>query len=164
MTAQNISNRIFLPQLFLTFVKCLCPKLAHQTEWMKCFDGKSDAGRCSRECTHPPQPRCSTSSRMQSLLLDCLTLLLFCNSAGQPAVPAAEPHICAATSSHESSQGHYPPPPPQSQFSIRVPGVEAAPGRHVVPANGRLGCTSASREWAANENLGGRSRHSLGSQ
>ena len=34
----------------------------------------------------------------------------------------------------------------------------AAPGRHVVAANGRLACTSAGRDAPANQNLGGRSR------
>ena len=34
----------------------------------------------------------------------------------------------------------------------------AAPGRHVVAANGRLACTSAGRDASANQNLGGRSR------
>ena len=99
------------------------------------------------------------------LLLDCPTLLL-CASlllciAGQQCRRLSRIFLTTTNSSLESSQ--------QRRVIIHLllllkanflseSPERAAPGRHVVAANGRLACTSAGRDALANQNLGGRSR------
>ena len=98
------------------------------------------------------------------LLLDCPTLLL-CASlllciAGQQCRRLSRIFLTTTNSSLESSQ--------QRRVIIHLLLLKAnflsesperaAPGRHVVAANGRLACTSAGRDALANQNLGGRSR------
>ena len=105
------------------------------------------------------------------LLLDCPTLLLQCASlllciAGQQCRRLSRIFLTTNNSSLESSQ--------QRRVIIHLlllllllllkanflskSPERAAPGRHVVVANGRLACTSAGRDAPANQNLGGRSR------
>ena len=99
------------------------------------------------------------------LLLDCPTLLL-CASlllciAGQQCRRLSRIFLTPTNSSLESSQ--------QRRVIIHLllllkanflseSPERAAPGRHVVAANGRLACTSAGRDAPPNKNLGGRSR------
>ena len=100
------------------------------------------------------------------LLLDCPTLLL-CASlllciAGQQCRRLSRIFLTPTNSSLESSQQrrviiHLLLLLLKANFLSESP-ERAAPGRHVVAANGRLACTSAGRDAPANQNLGGRSR------
>ena len=100
------------------------------------------------------------------LLLDCPTLLL-CASlllciAGQQCRRLSRIFLTTTNSSLESSQQrrviiHLLLLLLKANFLSESP-ERAAPGRHVVAANGRLACTSAGRDASANQNLGGRSR------
>ena len=102
---------------------------------------------------------------MDNTLLHCQRLLL-CASlllciAGQQCRRLSRIFLTTTNSSLESSQ--------QRRVIIHLllllkanflseSPERAAPGRHVVAANGRLACTSAGRDASANQNLGGRSR------
>ena len=101
------------------------------------------------------------------LLLDCPTLLLQCASlllciAGQQCRRLSRIFLTPTNSSLESSQQrrviiHLLLLLLKANFLSESP-ERAAPGRHVVAANGRLACTSAGRDAPPNKNLGGRSR------
>ena len=100
------------------------------------------------------------------LLLDCPTLLLcaillLC-IAGQQCRRLSRIFLTTSNSSLESSHQrrviiHLLLLLLKANFLSKSP-KRAAPGRHVVAANGRLACTSAGRDAPANQNLGGRSR------
>ena len=100
------------------------------------------------------------------LLWDCPTLLL-CASlllciAGQQCRRLSRIFLTDTNSSLESSQQrrviiHLLLLLLKANFLSESP-ERAAPGRHVVAANGRLACTSAGRDAPPNKNLGGRSR------
>ena len=98
-------------------------------------------------------------------LLDCPTLLLcaillLC-IAGQQCRRLSRIFLTTSNSSLESSQQRrviiHLLLLLKANFLSKSP-ERAAPGRHVVAANGRLACTSAGRDAPANQNLGGRSR------
>ena len=99
------------------------------------------------------------SNYCPTLLLLCAILLLCI--AGQQCRRLSRIFLTTSNSSLESSQ--------QRRVIIHLllllkanflseSPERAAPGRHVVAANGRLACTSAGRDAPANQNLGGRSR------
>ena len=94
-------------------------------------------------------------------LLLCASLLLCI--AGQQCRRLSRIFLTSTNSSLESSQQrrviihHLLLLLLEANFLSESP-ERAAPGRHVVAANGRLACTSAGRDAPANQNLGGRSR------
>ena len=93
-------------------------------------------------------------------LLLCASLLLCI--AGQQCRRLSRIFLTTSNSSLESSQQrrviiHLLLLLLKANFLSESP-ERAAPGRHVVAANGRLACTSAGRDAPANQNLGGRSR------